>query len=107
MPLRSLLRYLLNNEQIVQKISESYPIRRAAQLTTFLFHKGQEIGHESLEKLKDADLLKKMQDDTLKAGKEWTEGAKGAQNKLNSFRETFKKEYEAGMKEIEEKQKKK
>lgn len=48
MPLRAILRYLANNERLVQKIAESYPVRRAAQLTASAFFK-------SKEKLSDVD----------------------------------------------------
>lgn len=42
MPLRALLRYLANNEQLVQKIAESYPVRRAAQLAVSVFYRSKE-----------------------------------------------------------------
>lgn len=42
MPLRTLLKYLANNEQLVQRIAESYPVRRAAQLAVSVFYKGKE-----------------------------------------------------------------
>lgn len=42
MPLRALLRYLVNNERLVQKIAESYPVRRAAQLAIAVFYRGKE-----------------------------------------------------------------
>jgi len=37
MVLRFLLRYFANNEQLVQRLSESYPVRRAAQLLVAAF----------------------------------------------------------------------
>lgn len=48
MPIRALLRYLANNEHLVQKIAESYPMRRAAQLAVSVFFRGK-------EKLSDMD----------------------------------------------------
>ncbi|XP_075969150.1 protein NCBP2AS2 homolog [Anticarsia gemmatalis] len=42
MPLRALLRYLANNEQLVQRLAESYPVRRAAQLAVSVFYRGKE-----------------------------------------------------------------
>ncbi|CAH2242048.1 jg26681 [Pararge aegeria aegeria] len=42
MPLRTLFRYLANNEHLVQKIAESYPVRRAAQLAVSVFFRGKE-----------------------------------------------------------------
>ncbi|CAF5020697.1 unnamed protein product, partial [Rotaria socialis] len=35
MPWRSLIRYLSNNEELIRRLSESYPIRRAAQLAAY------------------------------------------------------------------------
>ena len=42
MPWRSLLRLLSNNEELIRRLSESYPIRRAAQLTAYFFHAGRD-----------------------------------------------------------------
>jgi len=38
MPWRSLMHYLSNNEELIRRLSESYPIRRAAQLTAYFFN---------------------------------------------------------------------
>jgi hypothetical protein len=38
MPWRSLMRYLSNNEELIRRLSESYPIRRAAQLTAYFYN---------------------------------------------------------------------
>lgn len=51
MPLRAIFRYLANNERLVQRIAESYPVRRAAQLSIALFYK-------SKDKLSDIDPAK-------------------------------------------------
>ncbi|KAJ0180277.1 hypothetical protein K1T71_003681 [Dendrolimus kikuchii] len=42
MPLRALFRYLANNERLVQRIAESYPVRHAAQLAVSLFYRSKE-----------------------------------------------------------------
>lgn len=42
MPLHALLKYLANNERLVQRIADSYPVRRAAQLAISVFYKGKE-----------------------------------------------------------------
>lgn len=42
MPLRALLRYLANNEHLVQRLADSYPVRRAAQLAVSMFYRGKE-----------------------------------------------------------------
>lgn len=48
MPLRALFRYFANNEHLVQRLAESYPVRRAAQLAVSFFYRGK-------EKLEDID----------------------------------------------------
>lgn len=42
MPWRSLLRHLSNNEELIRRLSESYPIRRAAQLTAYFYNMGKD-----------------------------------------------------------------
>ncbi|XP_074652241.1 protein NCBP2AS2 homolog [Tubulanus polymorphus] len=51
MPLRFLARYLANQPQLIQKLSESYPIRRAAQLTAYFYFRGRAVGEETLRQL--------------------------------------------------------
>jgi mediator of RNA polymerase II transcription subunit 9 len=46
MVLRFLFRYLANNEQIVNRLAESYPVRRAAQLMVYLFTRGQQAASD-------------------------------------------------------------
>ncbi|XP_025084528.1 uncharacterized protein NCBP2-AS2 homolog [Pomacea canaliculata] len=95
MPLRAVLRYLLNNEQLIQKLADSYPVRRAAQLTAYMFHRGKELGEDSIEKLRDSDTMNRLQQEISQRGK-----------RASVFSSTFKKEIESGFKEINEKLKK-
>lgn len=44
--LRYLLSRLANNEKLLETLSNSYVIRRAAQLTVAAFYKGKAIAHE-------------------------------------------------------------
>jgi hypothetical protein len=37
------MRYLSNHPQLIDKLSESYPMRRAAQLAVYLFHRSKSI----------------------------------------------------------------
>lgn len=41
--LRQLLRYLANNDQLVNRLAESYPIRRAAQLCVSYFYRSKAV----------------------------------------------------------------
>lgn len=46
MVIRFILRFLSNNEHLVQRLSESYPMRRAAQLVVMVFFRGKGIIEE-------------------------------------------------------------
>uniref|UniRef100_L7M3F6 Uncharacterized protein n=1 Tax=Rhipicephalus pulchellus TaxID=72859 RepID=L7M3F6_RHIPC len=58
MALRVLLRYLLHNEQLIQRLADSYPFRRAAQLTAHVMLRGKALGQESLELMSTSNLLR-------------------------------------------------
>jgi len=47
MVLRVILRYLSNNEHLIHKLSESKPVRRAAQLFVSFYYRGQSVAQES------------------------------------------------------------
>ena len=42
MPWRRLMHNLMHNEEIIRRLSESYPIRRAAQLTAYFYNLGKD-----------------------------------------------------------------
>lgn len=46
MVLGVILRYLANNEQLVQRLSESYPMRRAAQIAVAVFYRSKSVAEE-------------------------------------------------------------
>ncbi|OQV15389.1 hypothetical protein BV898_10399 [Hypsibius exemplaris] len=50
MPLRFIARYLMNHPEIIDKLANSYPFRRAAQLGASLFFKSQGAGLSALQK---------------------------------------------------------
>ena len=81
MVLRYLLNRILNNPQIIDKIAESYPIRRAAQLTAYALQRGKVAAEEALES------------ETKK--------------QVSRFSERFKEEIQKGFKEIEQGKQKK
>lgn len=56
MPLRALFRYLANNDHLVQRIAESYPVRRAAQLAVSIFYKGK-VKLEDIDPQKVSSLI--------------------------------------------------
>ncbi|CAH1776178.1 unnamed protein product [Owenia fusiformis] len=91
MPWRSLMRYLVNNEQLIQKLAESYPIRRAAQLTAYFYHRSKSIGND----LKDSGAAQKLQDDA-------NFYARQTENKLSNFKKTFTQDVTEGFKKLQD-----
>lgn len=83
MVLRQLFNYLVNNPRLIEKLSDSYPIRRAAQLTVYAYRKGKTIGEGVVEG-----------------------GLKQGTARLNSFAGRFKEELDRGMQEISNEAKK-
>lgn len=47
MVIRMILRYLANNEQLVQRLAESYPVRRAAQLAVSVFYRSKDLAERN------------------------------------------------------------
>lgn len=77
--LRALLRYLANNEKLIERLSDSYLMRRAAQMVASLFFRAKSIAQEAKEeKLKDLspDKLRSFLDKFQKNVKEEIEKAK-------------------------------
>lgn len=79
MVLKYLLYKLINNPQIIDKLADSYPIRRAAQLTAYAIQRGKAAAQEATE----AEINKR----------------------LNKFQDTFKQELKEGFKTEAEKKK--
>lgn len=84
---RALIRYLLNNEKLVEKLADSYLMRRLAQMSVSVFFKAKAIAEEAKnEKLKD-----------LQSGK--------LKSIFDKFQENLKEEMEKAKAELEEKKK--
>ncbi|XP_053507893.1 protein NCBP2AS2 [Ictalurus furcatus] len=77
MVLRRLLYALINNAQLVEKLAESRPIRRAAQLTAFAITRAQIAGKDAARQIRSGEL-----------------GQKGAR-----VRDTFLREVKEGMRD--------
>ncbi|XP_060555871.1 protein NCBP2AS2 homolog [Ruditapes philippinarum] len=82
MPWRYLIRFFTHNEQLIQKLSETGPIRYAARMTVYWFLRAKETGIEKLKR--DPNSI----EDTSRGKR---------------FSDRFKEELEKGMKELEDK----
>jgi mediator of RNA polymerase II transcription subunit 9 len=84
---RALIRYLLNNEKLVEKLADSYLMRRLAQMSVSVFFKAKAIAEEAKnERLKD-----------FESGK--------LKSIFDKFQENLKEEMEKAKAELEEKKK--
>ncbi|XP_076974067.1 protein NCBP2AS2 [Tamandua tetradactyla] len=83
MVLRRLLVSLLNSSQLVERLSESRPIRRAAQLTAFALLQAQLRGQDAVRRLRG-----------LKAGPANSLGCRAAR-----FKDTFTQELRRGLRD--------
>merc|ERR1711862_39391 len=64
MPLGKILsQLLLRNEPLIQRLSESYPIKRAAQITVYAFLKGKNIGSRTMKEIESSQAAQKLQQD--------------------------------------------
>lgn len=80
MVLKYLLSRFLNNPQVIEKLAESYPIRRAAQITAYALQRGKAAASEALDS--------------------------EASKRIEQFRRDFSQEVKEGFKKIEEENKK-
>jgi len=69
-----ILRYFANNEKLIERMSESYPIRRAAQLTIYLFHRSKAIMEDTEAKQKALKLKDRL---AAELKKEWEKSRGG------------------------------
>ncbi|GFO22930.1 hypothetical protein PoB_004943500 [Plakobranchus ocellatus] len=106
MPLRFILRYLMQNEQLIQKLADSYPIRAAARLTTSLFYKGKEMGENNLEKLRESEALHRLQNEAQHSASKVKDSAERSVQRTNNvllaFFQNLEEEWEKGKKQLEE-----
>ncbi|KAK7495684.1 hypothetical protein BaRGS_00013131 [Batillaria attramentaria] len=76
-------------------MADSYPVRRAAQLTAYMFHRGKELGEEGIEKLRESDTVQQAKQDVRQTSQ-----------RASRFGSTLMKELEEGFKDMNEKMKK-
>ncbi|OCT78562.1 protein NCBP2AS2-like [Xenopus laevis] len=95
MVLRRLLFTLLNNPRLIEKLSESRPIRRAAQITAFAVIKAQLRGKDAAQRLLRSDTVRQMRQEASRPGTSrdvWELG-----RKLEKIKDTFFRELRTGM----------
>ncbi|XP_075717825.1 protein NCBP2AS2 [Rhinoderma darwinii] len=96
MVLRRLLFSLLNNPQLIEKLSESRPIRRAAQITAFAVTKAQLTSKDAAQRMLRSDAIQQLKREVSETPRDLGEMGR----KMGRIRETFVKELKTGMEEI-------
>lgn len=85
MVIRIILNYLARNEHLINKLADSRPMRRAAQLCVYMIHKSHNIRHT----YRFTDNPRELANQIMKI--------------TQRFSDNFKKELEAAKKEAQEK----
>ncbi|KAM4040497.1 protein NCBP2AS2 [Anomaloglossus baeobatrachus] len=102
MVLRRLLFSLLNNPQLIEKLSESRPIRRAAQITAFAITKAQLTGKDAARRMLRSPTVQQLKQEVSASPPDLGEMGR----KMGRIRETFVKELKTGMAEVKGQMKK-
>ncbi|KAL4608199.1 hypothetical protein GN956_G25210 [Arapaima gigas] len=97
MVLRRLLFTLLNNAQVVEKLSESRPVRRAAQLTVFAVTRARLAGRDAAERLLGSHTLRRIREEAAAGGP--TDAGEVAR-RFRRVGSTFVNELKEGMRDV-------
>lgn len=72
--IRIFFRSVGNNEQLVNRLAESYPIRQAARMLVYFFNRtkaiSEDVGLKKLDETKLIETLKKIRDELEKKSKQ-------------------------------------
>lgn len=93
--LSRLLLNLINNLHVVEKLAESRPIRRAAQITAYAITKAQIAGRDASERVMQSQTLRQVREEVGRVPGDL--GDVGG--RLRRVRDTFVSEVKEGWKE--------
>ncbi|KPP78072.1 hypothetical protein Z043_102456 [Scleropages formosus] len=105
MVLRRLLFTLLNNAQVVEKLSESRPVRRAAQLTVFAVTRARIAGRDAAERLLRSHTLRRIQQEAAAGGPK--DAGEEVLRRFRRLGRTFADELREGVRDASRQMKKK
>ncbi|XP_040041007.1 protein NCBP2AS2 [Gasterosteus aculeatus] len=86
---------LLNNHRVVEKLAESRPIRRAAQITAYAITKAQIAGRDASQRVLRSQTLRQVRDEAGKVPGDVGEMG----SRLKRVGETFVSEVKGGWKD--------
>ncbi|XP_013873216.1 uncharacterized protein NCBP2-AS2 [Austrofundulus limnaeus] len=93
--LSRMLAYFVNNLRVVEKLAESRPIRRAAQITAYAITKAQIVCRDTSERVLRSRTLRQVREEAGKVPGDMQE----VSGRLRRLRETFVKEVKEGWKD--------
>lgn len=93
--LARLLASLVNNLHVVEKLAESRPIRRAAQITAYAITKAQIAGRDASDRALRSQTLRQVRDEASKVPVDLGE----ISGRLKRVRDTFVNEVKSGWKD--------
>lgn len=93
--LARLLVSLVNNLHVVEKLAESRPIRRAAQITAYAITKAQIAGRDASDRALRSQTLRQVRDEASKVPGDLGE----ISGRLKRVRDTFVNEVKSGWKD--------
>ncbi|XP_005736998.1 protein NCBP2AS2-like [Maylandia zebra] len=93
--LARLLASLVNNLHVVEKLAESRPIRRAAQITAYAITKAQIAGRDASDRALRSQTLRQVRDEASKVPGDLGE----ISGRLKRVRDTFVNEVKSGWKD--------
>lgn len=85
MVLKYLLSAVLNKVQVVEKLAESRPIRRAAQITAYALMKAQIAGKEATTKVLKSNTVRQIRHETSELPKDIGDMGRKAERLRNSL----------------------
>uniref|UniRef100_A0A8C6PZX8 NCBP2 antisense 2 (head to head) n=2 Tax=Nothobranchius furzeri TaxID=105023 RepID=A0A8C6PZX8_NOTFU len=93
--LSRMLAHFVNNLRVVEKLAESRPIRRAAQITAYAITKAQIVGRDTSERVMRSQTLRQVRAEAGKVPDDLQE----VSSRFRKVRETFVKELKEGWKD--------
>lgn len=86
---------LINNLRVVEKLAESRPIRRAAQITAYAITKAQIAGRDASQRVMQSQTLRQVRDEAGRVPGDLEDVGR----RLRRVRETFVNEVKDGLKD--------